>query len=265
MALRLLIAIAFAGVTPESLVAEPIHSAATIGDFETVHRLLAEGTPVDQFDTTDPYGRETTALYKATMASRTEVPELLLDASANPTLRSLDSLSVLHPLQTAAKFGRTEILKMFLESGANPNAPGKESTALHLALVSQHPEIVRILLDAGASPSIEQPSIVAQLSKGNPERGRQIFVTTCRYCHREPLPNDTPTSSDRIANLWGVVGRDMASVKGAIYSEPMKAIEGVWTYDRLNSLIALPGGFVPGTVMHTFCTIICETSKVVST
>lgn len=30
----------------------------------------------------------------------------------------------------------------------------------------------------------------------------------------------------------------------------MKAVDGVWTYDRLNSFIALPGGFVPGTMME---------------
>jgi cytochrome c len=184
------------------------------------------------------------------MAGRVEVAELLLDAGADPTLRSPDSHSVLHPLQVAAKFGRTEILQMLLDRGADPNAPGKESTALHAATTSRKPEIVQILLDAGALPRIEQPSIEARLSEGDPERGRQIFAETCRYCHLEPRPGDTPGSKDRIASLWDVVGREIASLQGTIYSDAMQATDGVWTFDRLNSLIALPGGFVPGTMME---------------
>jgi len=245
---NLRLAVALVVAIPSQPAAEPIHDAARSGDVETVRHLLEDGIPVDQFDTTDPYGRVTTALYQATKAGRVEVVELLLDAGADPTLRASNPRSVHHPLQVAAQFGRTEILQLFLQRGADPNAPGKESTALHMASVSQHPEIVRILLAAGALPSIEQPSIAAQLSERDPERGQQIFVTTCRYCHGEPDP--TAPSRDRIPNLWGIVGRDIASLEGAIHSDAMKEIDGVWTYDRLNSMIALPGGFVPGTVMQ---------------
>lgn len=252
MILRFIFAIVLGGAITTAPAAEPIHDAATSGEVETVQQLLSEGTPVDQFDTTDSHGRQATALYKATMAGRTEVVEILLDAGADPTLRSSNSQSVLHPLQVAAKFGRAEILQMFLDRGADPNAPGKESTALHVALVSNKPKIVRILLDAGALPSIEQPSIASRLSSGNPERGQQIFVDTCRYCHREPRADDAPTSKDRIASLWDIIGRDVASMEGTIYSDAMKAVDGVWTYDRLNSLMALPGGFVPGTVMEYY-------------
>ncbi len=248
MSSNLRLAIALVVALPGHPGAEPIHEAARRGEVGTVRQLLDEGTPVDQFDTTDPYGRETTALYQATKAGRIEVVGLLLDAGADPTLRAPDRRSVHHPLQVAAQFGRTEILQMFLARGADPDAPGKGSTALHMAVVSQHPEIVRLLLDAGARRSIEQPPIAAHLASGDPERGQEIFVSTCRYCHGEPDP--AAPSDDRIPNLWDIVGRDIASLEGAIHSDAMKSIEGVWTYDRLNSLIALPGGFVPGTVMQ---------------
>lgn len=248
--MRLVLISAVLGVTASTILAEPIHDAAIRGDAEAVRRLLADGTPVDQFDTTDPYGRKTTALFKATMAGRIEVIELLLDAGANPTLLPSDGKSDLHPLQVAAKAGRTDILRMFLDRGADPNAPGNHAAALHVALVSRKPESVQILLDAGALPRIEQPSIASRLSSGDPDRGETIFVETCRVCHNQPSPDDTPGSKDRIANLWGIVGRDIASREGTIYSDAMKAIDGVWTYDRLNSFIALPGGFVPGTVME---------------
>ena len=237
---------------PSLLVAEPIHEAATSGDVEAVRRLLDEGTPVDQFDTTDNYGRPTTALYRATMAGRVEVVKVLLNAGADPTLRADDSRSVLNPLQVAAKFGRADILQMFLDQGADPNAPGKEATPLHLALKTQKDDIVRLLLEAGASERVEQPSIAGKLKGADLERGQEIFVSTCQYCHRVPRADDLPTGKDRIASLWDVVGRDIASLEGAIYSDALKAVEGTWTYDRLNSFIALPGGFVPGTMMEYY-------------
>jgi cytochrome c len=243
--MRLVFISAVVAVTASTIVAEPIHDAAVRGDAAAVQRLLAEGTPVDQFDTTDPYGRKTTALLMATMAGRIEVIELLLDAGADPTLRSSDGPAAPHPLQVAARAGRNDILTMFLDRGADPNAPGNDAATLHGALVSRKPETVQLLLDAGALPRIEQPSIASRLSAGDPDRGQEIFVENCRACHNQPRPN-TPGS---LPNLWDIVGRDIASLEGVIYSDAMKAIDGDWTYDRLNSFIALPGGFAPGTSM----------------
>ncbi len=127
---RILIALAVLVATPDILAAEPIHDAAASGEVEAVRRLLDLGTSVDQFDTTGGFGRPTTALYRATIAGRTEVVEFLLQADADPTLRADDSRSVLNPMQVAAKFGREEILRMFLDRGADPDAPGKEATPL---------------------------------------------------------------------------------------------------------------------------------------
>ena len=248
---RILLAIFIVGAFPQQSDAEPIHEAAVKGDVESVRRLLSEGTPVDQFDTTDAYGRETTALYKATMAGRTEVVEFLLKVGADPTLRARKRESILNPLQVAAKFGRADILRMFLEHGADPNAAGRDSTALHVATTSRKSEIVQMLLDAGALMRVEQPPIASRLSEANVDQGRQIFVENCRRCHGEPRPSDETGAKDRIANLWDIVGREIASQDKTIYSDAMKAVGGAWTYDRLNSFIALPGGFVPGTMMES--------------
>lgn len=249
MALRIGKVLILVGLFPISLAAEPIHEAAASGDVITIERLLGEGIPVDQFDTTDPYGRRTTALYRATMAGRAEVVKLLLEAGADPTLRFPNSHSLIHPLQVAAKFGRAEILDMFLENGADPNAPGIDSTALHVATVSNKPEIVDRLIEAGALPHVEQPSIASLVSGGDPERGQQLYVESCRRCHDTPRPEEQAAAKDRVASLWGIVGREIASEENTIYSDAIKAVEGVWTLDRLNSMIALPGGFVPGTIM----------------
>lgn len=249
---RIVFALVIFTVAPVGLAAEPIHDAAARGDVEEVRRLLDDGTPVDQFDTTEGFGRPTTALYRASMAGRTEVVELLLDAGADPTLRANDSRSVLNSMQVAAKFGREEILRMFLNRGFDPNAPGKEATPLHSALKTEKENIVRLLIESGASESVEQPSIAARVASGDPERGHEIYISTCQYCHRAPSANDEPTGRDRIANLWNVIGRDIGSLEGAIYSNALKGLGGVWTYDRLNSFMALPGGFVPGTMMEYY-------------
>lgn len=249
MAIMFVMAFAMVALLPISLAAEPIHDAATKGDVGAVENLLAEGTPVDQFDTTDPYGRRTTALYRATMAGRTEVVSLLLKAGADPTLRFPNRHSLLHPLQVAAKFGRSEILEMFLAAGSDPNAPGLDSSALHVATVSNKPEIVARLMDAGALPRIEQPSIAAQIATGDPVRGQKIYVESCRRCHDTPRAETERTAKDRVASLWDVVGREIASLENTIYSDALRAMDGVWSYDNLNSIIALPGGFVPGTSM----------------
>jgi hypothetical protein len=143
MALRLTVISALVGLLPTAAAAEPIHDAAARGDVDAVKRLLAESTSVDQFETTARYGRKTTALYRATMAGRSEVVELLLDA--------------------------------------------------------------------GAIPRIEQPSIASRISEGVPDCGAQIYVKHYKVCHLQPGPNDRSS---------------------------------------LHSLIALPGGFVPGTLME---------------
>jgi cytochrome c len=50
-------------------------------------------------------------------------------------------------------------------------------------------------------------------------------------------------------NLWGVVGRAVASVAAFDYSPEFKALGGTWTPERLDQFLANPLGYVPGTRM----------------
>lgn len=50
-------------------------------------------------------------------------------------------------------------------------------------------------------------------------------------------------------NLWGVVGRDVASHGGFAYSPAMSAQPGTWTYQFLFDYLASPARTVPGTKM----------------
>jgi cytochrome c len=53
--------------------------------------------------------------------------------------------------------------------------------------------------------------------------------------------------------LYGVLGRDIASVPGFTYSSgdgSLSAHEGVWTYENLDHFIERPKGFAPSTAMN---------------
>ena len=50
--------------------------------------------------------------------------------------------------------------------------------------------------------------------------------------------------------MWGILGRDKASIAGYKYSEPLRALSGKWTYDDLNSFLKSPKGVAPGTTMR---------------
>jgi cytochrome c len=50
-------------------------------------------------------------------------------------------------------------------------------------------------------------------------------------------------------NLFGVIGRDIASHEGFSYSDAMQQMEGAWTWDKLSDFLADPKGYVAGTKM----------------
>ncbi len=50
-------------------------------------------------------------------------------------------------------------------------------------------------------------------------------------------------------NLYGVVGRERGSHAGFNYSAGMKGKPGKWTIEDLNTFLANPKGFIPGTSM----------------
>jgi cytochrome c len=50
-------------------------------------------------------------------------------------------------------------------------------------------------------------------------------------------------------NLWGVLGRDIASLPDFSYSSALSEKEGVWDYQALNDFLHDPRGWAPGTKM----------------
>lgn len=104
---------------------------------------------------------------------------------------------------------------------------------------------------AAAAPAkpAEIPPIAPLLAKASADAGKATFKQ-CMTCH-----TDDKGGPNRIGpNLWGVVGRKMASEPGYDYSEALKKFAATqkpdtWTYEELNQWLAHPRDRVPGTKM----------------
>jgi cytochrome c2 len=78
------------------------------------------------------------------------------------------------------------------------------------------------------------------------DRGESRFEA-CSRCHT------TDQELDRHGvgpNLFGILGRRVASAPGYEYSPAMQSQTGAWTRDRLDRFLQAPARAVPGTTMH---------------
>jgi cytochrome c len=95
-----------------------------------------------------------------------------------------------------------------------------------------------------AEPAFDPAAVLALLPKASADAGADTFKK-CLACH-------TPHKGDRNLvgpNLWGIVGRKVASAPGFAYSEAMKTHGGEWTWERLAKYLHKPADEVPGNKM----------------
>ncbi len=85
---------------------------------------------------------------------------------------------------------------------------------------------------------------MAALATADPKAG-EADVGLCKVCHSFNKGGATLVGPD----LYGVVGRKIASVEGFNYTPALKAHEGDWTFDKLDAWLTNPAAFAPGTMM----------------
>ena len=247
--------------------AAPIHDAAKSGDVAAITAALDAGADINAVDgggtplyfavrrghlaaaklliersadvnAATNFG---SALLAAVAKSKIELINLLLEKGANPNA-VFDGNAVLH---AAARLSCLDCLKALVAAGADVNALTRDmESPLHLARRLGNRDIADYLLEHGVVPP-KPPPISAKLAGADAEKGRIVFDGACLRCH-DAEPNQ---GRKRGPNLWVVVGRDKASYSDFLYSAPLRAWEGVWTYEDLNTFLFAPMATTPGVAM----------------
>ena len=141
------------------------------------------------------------------------------------------------------------LVAMHIASGAifTPQAPAKPG--YEIAVKEEQPK-------PGAAPAApaEEP-IANALASASVQRGADI-AKQCQACHNLQEGQGAKVGPD----LYGVVGRKIASVAGFNYTSALKAKSGTWDFDTLNTWLTKPAAFAPGTAM-TFAGLSSEKQR----
>ncbi|SHG36530.1 ankyrin repeat domain-containing protein [Cognatishimia maritima] len=228
---------------PPAAAAEEIHLAARKGDAEALRQLLDAGVPIDQPSTKNTSQPGVTALYVAAQFGRIEAVNLLLEAGADPVIRPVGEDADGTPLHMAVRRGSTEIVKMFLDQGVDPNIYDRwQATPLHQARLRKNDDLANLLIAHGAETDWRAPPIGDQIANADLAAGEVVAKGCAGLCHTlEPGAE---------LSLWGIVNSPKAARSGYQYSEALLSMGGDWTIEDLNSFIAAPGRFLPGTGMY---------------
>ena len=114
------------------------------------------------------------------------------------------------------------------------------------------------LPEAVAAPAEEKPSaetppggqpaggseVLALLATADPKQG-ETDAALCKVCHTFDKGGAVLVGP----NLYGVVGKKIASQEGVNYTPALKSKQGDWTYENLDLWLANPQAFAPGTTM----------------
>ncbi len=95
---------------------------------------------------------------------------------------------------------------------------------------------------ASEEPEIPFAELLAVADLG---RGVKVFKK-CAACHQA----DNLEKHGVGPALWGVVGREVATLEGFAYSSSLMEMAGVWDWESLNAFLSRPKGVVPGTRMN---------------
>lgn len=131
----------------------PLLSACACGNANTVSVLIAANADISNVEEGGGNG----PLHLASSKGHVDVVKLLLQAGCDPLEPDYLGQTALHK---AAGAGRHQVVSVLLtQANKLLNMSDKEgSTALHLGFYEQHLEVVRVLLEAGASSKVTNGS-----------------------------------------------------------------------------------------------------------
>lgn len=113
--------------------------------------------------------------------------------------------------------------------------------------VGGHGDQQAYVIDTGESeaPAAEEEVPFAEiLASADVASGEKVFKK-CGACHKV-VDGENGTGP----HLYGVVGRDIASVDGfGSYSGTLTGLDGAWTAENLNAFLENPKGWAKGTSM----------------
>lgn len=237
---------------PSLASAEIIHLKAKQGKVDEVIAELDAGVPVDLPATSYVTIKGVSPLFVASQFGQGDVVSELLKRGADPNLSfgstEGSSVPVGTALHAASGNGRAEIVRILIEAGADLTAHTYATgTPLHLARARGYQDIEQMLMDAGSPLSWNAPDLSGRLNSADIDRGA-ILARGCEQCHGSPTEDLVPGSNG--PNLWGVVGRVAGEASFSEYSKFIQQSGLVWTEDALNSYLASPYRFIPGTTKY---------------
>jgi cytochrome c len=122
-------------------------------------------------------------------------------------------------------------------------------TIVNIAFQEHKPEVAEQKAEE-KKPAEGGANLATLLASANPAHGADV-AKKCSICHNFDKGGPNMIGPD----LYGVLGRKVASHEGYEYSEALKAKAaelGNWDYEKIDHMINNPGAFVPGTKMALF-------------
>ena len=122
-------------------------------------------------------------------------------------------------------------------------------TIVNITFQEHKPEVAEQKAEE-KKPAEGGANLATLLASANPAHGADV-AKKCSICHNFDKGGPNMIGPD----LYGVLGRKVASHEGYEYSEALKAKAaelGNWDYEKIDHMINNPGAFVPGTKMALF-------------